>query len=58
MFESAVGLLSPWTRQNSGKPVNTWPVGVVKVPEVTSVAAVTVVLPSNLSRVSWAQVIL
>ena len=35
--------------------MRTWPVGVVRVPDVTSVAAVTVVFPSNRSRVKRAQ---
>src|SRR6266478_6293668 len=49
MCESEVGWLSPCTRQNAGRFVRVWFAGVTSVPEVTTVAAVTVVLPSNVS---------
>src|SRR5216684_3905555 len=51
MCESEVGWLSPCTRQNAGRFVRVWFAGVTSVPEVTTVAAVTVVLPSNVSAV-------
>ncbi len=55
MFESLDGLLTPCTRQNSGRSVSVMFVGVTSVPVVTMAAAVTVVLPGNASCVSSAQ---
>jgi hypothetical protein len=49
MWESAVGLLTPITRQNSGRLLRVWLAGVVSMPPLTVAAAVMVVLPSNVS---------
>jgi len=51
MLESLLGLLTPWARQNEGRFVNVCPAGVTSVPDVTTVAAVMLVFPSNVSDV-------
>src|SRR3954466_13636082 len=50
MFESLLGLLTAWTRQKTGRLVSVWLVGVTIVPEVTRVAAATVVCPSDVKE--------
>jgi len=52
MLESLLGLLTPTTRQNTGSPVNLWPVGVTSLPVETVVDVVIVVLPSNARLIS------
>src|SRR5262245_41756127 len=54
MFESAVGLLTPCTRQNGGRSVSVMLVGVTSVPDVTISDAVTLVLPRKVNCVSSA----
>src|SRR6266436_671554 len=51
MLESLLGLPTPWARQNEGRFVNVCPAGVTSVPDVTTVAAVMLVFPSNVSDV-------
>src|SRR5947208_9970179 len=58
MFDSLDGRLTPTTRQNAGRSLNVRvAVGVVTVivPDVTSAAEVTVVLPSDVNVVRSAQ---
>src|SRR6185295_4732988 len=50
MFESLLGLLTAWTRQKTGRLVSVWLFGVTMVPEVTRVAAVTAVFPSEVKE--------
>src|SRR5467141_1100659 len=51
MLESVLGLLTPCARQNEGRLVNVCPAGVTSVPDVTTVAAVMLVFPSNVNDV-------
>src|SRR5215470_15084794 len=54
MLESLEGLLTASTRQNGGRLVKVAPAGVVIDPDVTRVAAFTVVLPSERNAIKSA----
>src|SRR5438094_179757 len=49
MFESADGLLAPWTRQNEGRFDGVVSADTASVPDVTGVAEMIEVLPSKVS---------